>query len=112
MATYGDYKLKVNDNYSVPENLRVNYQRKRQQMVLLQASIHRLKLDFDQKIDDLKIRKKQIVEHVTTVNKRLVEINDELGVSEVMTVPFIDEEVEYPENHFHTTDTEVEAYMK
>ena len=78
-ATYGDYRLKVYPDYTVPENARVNYQRKRQQMVLLQASIHRLKLDFDQKIDDLKIRKKQIVDHVTTVNKRLVVINEELG---------------------------------
>lgn len=112
MATYGDYKLKVNDNYSVPENLRVNYQRKKQQMVLLQASIHRLKLDFDQKIDDLKLRKKQIVEHVTVVNKRLKEINEELGVSDALTVPVIDHEVEYPENFFNTNDEEVEQYMK
>lgn len=81
-------------------------------MVLLQASIHRLKLDFDQKIDDLKIRKKQIVEHVKTVNKRLVEINDELGCEEQLDVPIIDEELEYPENHFQVNDQDVEDYMK
>jgi len=35
MATYGDYKLKVYPDYTVPENQRINFQKKRQQMVLL-----------------------------------------------------------------------------
>lgn len=50
LATFGDYKLKTANDYEVPENARVNYQKKRQQMVLLEGSIHKLKVDFNQKI--------------------------------------------------------------
>ena len=47
-------------------------------MVLLEGSIHKLKVDFNQKIQELKIRKKDIVQHVLTLNQRLKEINSEL----------------------------------
>jgi len=77
-ATFGDYKLKTSGDYTVPENQRVNFSKKRQQMVLLEGSIHKLKVDFNQKIQELKLRKKEIVDHVTKLNKRLVEINTEL----------------------------------
>lgn len=60
-ATYGDFKLKISPEYTVPENQRMNFQKKRQQMVLLEGSIHKLKVDFNQKIQELKIRKKDIV---------------------------------------------------
>lgn len=49
-ATFGDYKLKTSVDYTVPENQRVNFSKKRQQMVLLEGSIHKLKVDFNQKI--------------------------------------------------------------
>jgi hypothetical protein len=51
-------------------------------MVLLEGSIHKLKVDFNQKIQELKIRKKEIVDHVLKLNERLTEINTELGVKE------------------------------
>lgn len=57
-ATYGDYKLKVSPDYSVPENERITFQKKRHAMVLLEGSIHKLKVDFNQKIQDMKVRKK------------------------------------------------------
>ena len=50
MATFGDYKMKQSSDYTVPENQRVNFSKKRQQMVLLEGSIHKLKVDFNQKI--------------------------------------------------------------
>jgi hypothetical protein len=50
MATFGHYNLKTSDKYTVPENQRVNFSKKRQQMVLLEGSIHKLKVDFNQKI--------------------------------------------------------------
>jgi hypothetical protein len=46
-ATYGDFKLKIAPDYTVPENQRVNFSKKRQQMVLLEGSIHKLKVDFN-----------------------------------------------------------------
>jgi hypothetical protein len=109
-ATFGDYKLKTSGDYTVPENQRVNFSKKRQQMVLLEGSIHKLKVDFNQKIQELKLRKKEIVDHVTKLNKRLVEINTELQVkNETLFEPKIDKSVEYPENFFEITDEDIEA---
>lgn len=48
--TYGDFKLKLSSDYVVPENQRINYSKKRQQMVLLENSIHKLKIDFNRKV--------------------------------------------------------------
>jgi hypothetical protein len=45
--TYGDYELKTQEGYRVPENQRVNYSKKHQQMDLLEGSIHKLKVDFN-----------------------------------------------------------------
>ena len=69
--TYGDFKLKLAANYIVPENQRVNFAKKRQQMVLLEGSIHKLKVDFNKKIAELKGRKKEIIDRVKTLNTRL-----------------------------------------
>lgn len=109
-ATYGDFKLKISPEYTVPENQRINFQKKRQQMVLLEGSIHKLKVDFNQKIQELKIRKKEIVEHVEGLNSRLGEINTELGVEEELFVPSIDKKVEYPENFFEIQDEDIDAF--
>ena len=38
--------------------MQINSQKKRQQMVLLEGSIHKLKVDFNTKINELKLRKK------------------------------------------------------
>jgi len=109
-ATYGDFKLKVAPDYTVPENQRVNFSKKRQQMVLLEGSIHKLKVDFNQKIQELKIRKKEIVDHVGLLNERLTEINKELAVKEELFLPTIDKEVEYPENFFDIQDEDIIAF--
>lgn len=79
-------------------------------MILLQGSIHKLKVDFNQKIQELKIRKKQICEHVGKLNVRLTAINDELNVKEELVVPTIDIADEYPENFYECTDQDVEDY--
>jgi hypothetical protein len=110
LQTYGNYNLKTSDKYTVPENQRVNFSKKRQQMVLLEGSIHKLKVDFNQKIQELKIRKKEIVDHVTNLNKRLGEINNELGIKEELFVPKIDLDTEYPENFFEIKDSDIDEF--
>jgi len=79
-------------------------------MVLLEGSIHKLKVDFNQKIQELKIRKKEIVEHVVHLNSRLTEINTELTIDENMFVPSIDKNVEYPENFFEIKDEDIATF--
>lgn len=110
LATFGDYSLKTAADYRVPENLRINYQKKKQQMVLLEGSIHKLKVDFNQKVQELKLRKKDIIDHVQVLNERLTEINKELDSKEELFVPTIDWESEYPEKNFDIKDSEIEDY--
>lgn len=102
--TYGDFKLKMSPHYIVPENQRVNFAKKRQQMVLLEGSIHKLKVDFNKKIAELKTRKRDIIERVKKLNGRLGQINHELGDSNDLFEPTIDENVEYPEKFFEVGD--------
>lgn len=81
-------------------------------MVLLEGSIHKLKVDFNQKIQELKLRKKDIIEYVENLNKRLNEINTELGDKEVLFQPTIDYESEYPERNFDIQDSDIDAYRE
>ena len=62
-TSFGDYKLKMASDYIVPEKERVNAEKKRQQMILLENSIFNLKSDFNKKLEDLKtVRKISIIE--------------------------------------------------
>ncbi len=81
-ATYGMYSLKMAADYEVPENMQINFSKKRQQMVLLEGSIHKLKVDFNNKILDLKHKKIEIIETVKTMNNRIEQINQVLEVEE------------------------------
>ena len=107
-SSYGDYKLKMASDYIVPEKERINAEKKRQQMILLENSIFNLKSDFNKKLEELKlVRKTSIIELCKEKNKRLDKINKELGIEEELFYPTIDEEVEYPENHFNVTMEDV-----
>ena len=98
-------------DYIVPEKERVNAEKKRQQMVLLENSIFNLKVDFNKKLEELKsVRKTSIIEMVKKGNKRLSEINGELGVEEELFYPQIDESVEYPENFYKVNMEDIIKY--
>jgi hypothetical protein len=59
----------------------------------------------------LKIRKKEIIDHVANLNTRLEEINSSLGVKDdVLFVPELDKASEYPENYFEINDKDIEEY--
>ena len=65
-------------------------------MILLEGSIHKLKVDFNTKVNELKVRKKDIISKVEELHKRLYVINEELGTPEELILPTIDESVECP----------------
>ena len=108
--TFGEYKLKMDPDYEVPEHEQVNFIKKRQQMILLEGSIHKLKVDFNTKINELKVRKKDIIARVEELHGRLRTINEELGTPEELILPTIDEAVECPQKFFDINDQELEAY--
>lgn len=110
--TYGMFNLKMSVDYEVPENLSINFNKKRQQMVLLEGSIHKLKVDFNNKILDLKHKKTDIIAQVESMNTRIGQINQVLTLKEDLFLPVIDEKAEYPQKFFNVTDPEIDRYRE
>lgn len=102
----------MSETYEVPESEQVDFKKKRQQMILLEGSIHKIKVDFNVKVNDLKVRKQDIISTVKRLYDRLAVINKELGTPETLVLPQIDEKVEYPEKEFNVTDQDIENYRK
>jgi hypothetical protein len=79
-------------------------------MVLLEASIYKLKMDFNTKIQELKLRKKEILTRVEILYTRIGAINEELHTPEELIVPQIDEAVEYPQKFFEVNDSDIDSF--
>ncbi len=74
----GDFSLKSDEDYVVPESQRVNAQKKRRQIVLLDESIHAIKMGFNERFLALRDLKSRLITSMATEDARLVEINREL----------------------------------
>eukprot|EP00163_Fabomonas_tropica_P003294 TRINITY_DN1277_c0_g1_i2.p1 TRINITY_DN1277_c0_g1~~TRINITY_DN1277_c0_g1_i2.p1 ORF type:complete len:1610 (+),score=529.40 TRINITY_DN1277_c0_g1_i2:771-5600(+) len=107
----GDYKLKSDPDYIVPENQRVDDVKKRRQMVLLEESRHEMMLAFNCRLLDLRSLKKEIIKTIQEDNARIKEINAQLGITDVVFEPTMQPE-EQPELRYHVTDSDVSAYAK
>lgn len=119
----GDYKLKTSKDYVVPEDLRVNAEKKRRQMVLLEESVHAIKMGYNQRFLALRDLKKRIIENIGNDNARVREIDRELGnlieagdeddaggntfkFGEVLWQPKLDSS-EWPEERFKVSEEEL-----
>jgi len=100
----------MDPSYEVPEKERVNAEKKRQQMILLENSIFNLRVDFNKKLENLKSRKQEIVETVTEKNKLIAEKNKELGIEEELFTPEIDVALEYPDKIYEIDTPELVSY--
>lgn len=93
----GDYKLKSADNYKVPEAQRVNMEKKRTQMVMLQESVQLIKMRFNERFLALRDLKERVIRYIQRDNVRLLEINKRLGIDDKLWAPEIDP-TEFPEH--------------
>ena len=78
----GDYKLKTGPKYVVPEEQRVNAEKKKRQMVLLEESIHSIKMGYNQRFLALRDLKRRIIDNVASDNVRVRGIDVELAALE------------------------------
>lgn len=76
----GDYKLKTDPDYVVPEHLRINADKKRRQITLLEEGIYTIKMAFNDRFLALRDLKQRIKGNIRVDNKRVREINKELGI--------------------------------
>ena len=93
IATKGDYKLKCSADYMVPENERLNVSRKKKHLFLHYQYLFEEKKDFNMRLDNLRLKKKQLVEKLPPLNDKIRKINKELGVQEEDIYFEIDEEI-------------------
>ena len=109
----GDYKLKTSDTYKVPDHLRINAEKKRRQMVLLQESVYSLKMSFNDRflaLRDLKVRMKG---NIDAWSARVEAINDELADAGTSAGPQLWRpqlpDTEFPEKRFEVSAAELDA---
>mmetsp|Transcript_56075 Transcript_56075/g.128731 ORF Transcript_56075/g.128731 Transcript_56075/m.128731 type:complete len:1947 (-) Transcript_56075:224-6064(-) len=114
--TLGDYKLKSSKNYQVPENQRMNAEKKRRQMFLLEESTHAIRTEFNQRVLSLRDFRQQVREEVERDYEILQSIDEQLGT----TTPWVrdlveqkvEQQVEFPEKRFDFTNKDLEALRK
>ena len=70
----GDFSLKTDEDYVVPETQRVNAQKKRRQIVLLDESIHAIKMGFNERFLALRDLKRRLIDSMKAEDTRLHEI--------------------------------------
>ena len=118
----GDYKLKTSSDYVVPLELRVNTEKKRRQMVLLEESIHSIKMGYNQRFLALRDLKRRIIGNIKVDNNRVRnidiemirlemesgndEIADEIQGKKNLWEPKINP-AEWPEQRFNVTPEEL-----
>lgn len=80
-AMAGDYTLKTSPEYQVPENARMNAEKKRRQMCLLEESMHAIRTEFNERVLALRAFRVQVKEEVVSDLRALFEIDSVLGTS-------------------------------
>merc|ERR1719478_1645181 len=80
-STMGNYMLKTSEDYQVPENQRMNAEKKRRQMFLLEESMHAIKTEFNQRVLALRDFRRQVQEEVQRDVLALQEIDAQLATS-------------------------------
>ena len=77
--TLGDYKLKSDENYAVAEEDSMNYGKKREQMLLLEASTRDARRDFNARFFAMRETRAAVVRETVAGAARVAEITAELG---------------------------------
>ena len=66
-------------------------------MFLLEEFIYNTKMKYNSEVIKLQSKKQQLIEKITNYNKKITEINKELVIDDILFVPKIDIESEFPE---------------
>jgi len=112
--TIGDYQLKVSPAYVVPADQHVDAVKKRLQMVLLEESMVRMRLEFNERFFALRDLKKELVYAVQRANARIRVVDAELQqehMSKDLWEPVLNP-AEYPEDRDQVLEAELEAYTE
>eukprot|EP01041_Mallomonas_annulata_P002802 gene2802-5517_t len=110
--TMGSYKLKCADDYEVPEEYRVNADKKRRQMVLLEENMITMRLRFNERFMSMRQLKKQLIEQIDKDNHRIRTIDAELQIEDSQDIiwePKLDP-MEFPDDREEISEEELDAF--
>ena len=110
--TIGDYKLKVAPDYVVPADQHVVASKKKLQMAMLEESMVKMRLEFNERFLALRDLKKELIYAIKRANSRIRGIDSELQqehMSANLWEPSIDPS-EYPEDRDRVQETELQIF--
>ncbi|GMH77149.1 hypothetical protein TrST_g4112 [Triparma strigata] len=114
IANLGDYKVKTGEDYEVPEEQQVNAEKKRRQMVLLEESIHNIKVNFNESLLGARDMKARVVLATKSSNARMRAIDKQLE-QQSMSKDLWDPELqpsEYPEDREVFVESDYEKFKE
>ncbi|XP_075710812.1 cilia- and flagella-associated protein 44 isoform X1 [Rhinoderma darwinii] len=87
MENMGDFKLKTAKDYTVPEHLRINAERKRNELAMLESMIHEHKSSMNRSIMALRDLKLETIEKMERLVRELIDIQEALDPSKHLPIP-------------------------
>ncbi|XP_060090627.1 cilia- and flagella-associated protein 44 [Heteronotia binoei] len=98
----GDFKLKTATNYKIPEHMRMNAEKKTNQLASLEVAIHEKKLSMNKWIISLRDLKVAITEEIQCLVQELKTIQSSLHPSKHLPIPLVPQlhSDETPEKRF------------
>ena len=111
IGTKGDYKLKTSRDYVIPENERLNVSRKKKHLFLHYQYLHMEKMEFNNKLKNLRSRKLEMVTKIDLINQKLRAINKELGEIEEDFVIEMDPRHETMELNITVNQSDIEEHL-
>nr|XP_056714145.1 cilia- and flagella-associated protein 44 [Euleptes europaea] len=83
----GDFKLKTATNYKIPEHMRMNAEKKTNQLASLEVAIHEKKLSMNKWIISLRDLKAAIIEEIQCLVQELKTVQSSLHPSKHLPIP-------------------------
>ncbi|XP_071842731.1 cilia- and flagella-associated protein 44-like isoform X2 [Apostichopus japonicus] len=101
----GDFKLKTAKDYVVPEHLRMNALKKRNQLLVLEELMHEYKMEFNHKVLALRDKKINIIEKIKKYLDDISELQENIAQDQRKELPECPtlQPMEVPERKFQYT---------
>lgn len=107
----GDYKLKIDDFVIVTDSSRMTAEKKLRQMILLEESMHTLRMVFNVRVLGLRDLKQRLIQKFKQYNEQVNAINLQLGLTEKLVVSPLGM-CEIPEDREHIPMEEILEYER
>ena len=111
-ASMGNYVLKSDPNYEVPNTERMSMKKQQRMIYLYEEFIYGSKKDFNTSLQNMREWKERLFAKIISSNERIKEINKEIGEEEVLWNPEYDEYIEFPERILEVSPEEVHDLAK